>query len=155
MVYINSLMELMMMFMTDSLRTEVRRSLTTMQVRLDWLKGLSQRDDFWWEDITLLWAAERALHVCLESATDAASSLIVGLVMRDPGSYEDIFRIMVDESVVPKEWFNNFTGALGLRERLIHKYDQLTANEVLSGVRQYPSTLQQFVEFMEKYLEVS
>ncbi len=143
------------MFMTDNLRSEVRRSLMAMQVRLDWLKRLAARTDAWWKDDTTCWAAERALHVCLECATDAASTLIVGLVMRDPGSYEDIFRIMAEESVVPREWFENFTSALKLRDGLIHKYDQITADEVHIGVQDYPGLLQDFVRFMEIYLQKS
>lgn len=46
---------------------------------------------------------ERLAQMVVESIIDVGNLMIDGFIMRDPGSYEDIIDILVDERVIPKE----------------------------------------------------
>lgn len=59
---------------------------------------------------------ERVVHVLIESIIDVGNLMIDGFIMRDPGSYEDIIDILVDEKVIPKDDENNYKSIVGLRK---------------------------------------
>ena len=46
---------------------------------------------------------ERLAHMLVESIIDVGNMMIDGFIMRDPGSYEDIIDILVDEKVLPED----------------------------------------------------
>ncbi|MEB4616704.1 DUF86 domain-containing protein, partial [Leucobacter sp. M11] len=46
---------------------------------------------------------ERIGHTLIESVLDVGNSMIDGFIMRDPGSYEDIIDILLDEKVINDE----------------------------------------------------
>ena len=48
-------------------------------------------------------ALERIVHLLVECILDTGNDMIDGFIMRDPGSYDDIMDILVDEKVVPTE----------------------------------------------------
>src|SRR5699024_12767863 len=43
---------------------------------------------------------ERIVHMLIESTLDVGNMMIDVFIMRDPGSYEDIIDILVDEKVI-------------------------------------------------------
>ena len=47
-------------------------------------------------------ALERIVHLLVECILDTGNDMIDGFIMRDPGSYDDIMDILVDEKVVPE-----------------------------------------------------
>ena len=47
-------------------------------------------------------ALERVNYLLIESIIDVGNSMIDGFIMRDPGSYEDIIDILVDEKVMER-----------------------------------------------------
>lgn len=46
---------------------------------------------------------ERIIHILIESVLDVGNMMIDGFIMRDPGSYDDIIDILIDEKVIPVE----------------------------------------------------
>lgn len=48
-------------------------------------------------------ALERLLQTAIDSILDTGNAMIDGFIMRDPGSYDDIIDILVDEKVIVGE----------------------------------------------------
>ena len=48
-------------------------------------------------------ALERVTHLMIESLLDVGNAMIDGFIMRDPGSYDDIIDILIDEKVITAE----------------------------------------------------
>ena len=46
---------------------------------------------------------ERITHNTIESFMDVGNLIIDGFIMRDPGSYDDIIDILIDEKVIASE----------------------------------------------------
>ncbi|MCL6625451.1 MAG: DUF86 domain-containing protein [Alicyclobacillus shizuokensis] len=141
------------MFLTDASLARIEQCLQAVAERARWLQGLSERPAGWSEQPETRWAAERALHVGIECVTDAANELIDALVMREPGGYVDILRVLMEEGVLKREWFERFTGALNLRQDLVRHYLVLEPRRVEQAAREYSPMLLEYVEQMQAYIQ--
>ncbi len=140
------------LFITDSLRTQVDRFLRAIEERSRWLAGLTPSSGA--DDPGRVWAAERALHVAVECVTDAANLIIDALVMRDPGGYVDIVRVLMEEGVVSRDWFQRFEPMLRLRERLVHGYLDLPPDEIMEAAVQFGPLFNEYVASVRQYLGI-
>ena len=140
------------MFVTKKLQEQVNEILNDLDVYAEWLEACAARTGDWENDVTIRWAAERALHIAVECATDAANVVIDALVMRDPGGYSDIIRVLMEEGVVHPDWFRQFEGALELRNRLIHQYTDIQAEEIRLGVTRYAPLFKEYAAKLREYL---
>lgn len=143
------------MFVTERLREKVDHILRTLEERASWLMEVRELPEAEWEGPALVWAAERAMHVAIECTVDAANEIIDALVMREPGSYEDILRVLMEEGVVTKEWFEAYVGVLAFREKLVRGYTSLPGSEVVQAVRVYAPLFQPYAAAVRNYLEIA
>ena len=142
------------MFVTPQLKDSVGKILQSLGEHSQWLSACAALGSDWTGDKTRVLAAERALHVAVELATDAANQVIDALVMRDPGGYADIIRVLMEEQVVDKAWFHKFEGAIAFRQRLIHDYIEIEDLEVVDAVSQYAPLFPVYIEKIKAYLEM-
>ncbi|MBT2701285.1 DUF86 domain-containing protein [Bacillus sp. ISL-40] len=80
-------------------------------------------------------ALERLNHMMIESVLDVGNSMIDGFIMRDPGSYDDIIDILMDEKVISAETGKGLKILIQYRKRLVQSYtdvDHLELQEVFS-----------------------
>jgi uncharacterized protein YutE (UPF0331/DUF86 family) len=97
-------------------------------------------------------ALERITQMIIESIIDVGNMMIDGFIMRDPGSYEDIIDILVDEKVLPQEESDQYKAVIELRKVLVRDYieiDHHVLTKVLSD-NLYP--LEKFSERVREYL---
>ncbi|AZB44288.1 DUF86 domain-containing protein [Bacillus sp. FJAT-42376] len=67
-------------------------------------------------------ALQRLGHLIMECILDTGNALIDGFIMRDPGSYEDIIDILLDEKVIEKEDEAGLKELVFFRKSLIQEY---------------------------------
>ncbi len=139
-------------FVTAELRDSVQKNLVKVDECATWLKDHGEEVSV--GNLTMKLAAERALHVAIECATDAANLVIDALVMRDPGGYSDIIRVLMEEDVVSRDWFAAFEGALDFRNHLVRRYANLTAEEVHQAAVTYGPLLPAYSEALRSYLDI-
>ena len=70
------------------------------------LTRLEKKQD--WKDEFSQLALERMVHTSIDSVLDVGNAMIDGFIMRDPGSYEDIIDILLDEKVITEEVAGQF-----------------------------------------------
>jgi uncharacterized protein YutE (UPF0331/DUF86 family) len=143
------------MFVTEDLREKVDHILRTLDERAGWLMQVRDLPDDKWNERELLWAAERAMHVAVECSIDAANEIIDALVMREPGSYEDILRVLMEEGVVSRDWFEAYVGVLAFRDKLVRRYTSLSGGEVVEAVRTYAPLFQPYAAALRAYLGIA
>lgn len=142
------------MFVTDNLRRNVQKILLDMEERSDFLLSVREDEPFWAENRERRWAAERAVYVAVECVTDVANLVIDTLVMRDPGNYEDMLRVLFEEHVVTKEWFDEFVSILDFRSRLVRDYGHLSPDDVGQAVHKYAPLFGEYARSLRTYLEI-
>lgn len=98
-------------------------------------------------------ALERVGHVLIESVLDVGNMMIDGFIMRDPGSYEDIIDILIDERVLPQEQEGAYKEFIGLRKSLVTEYSNVDYQSLEKTLRAILPVLEQFSLHISEYLQ--
>lgn len=119
---------------------------------LDTLLAIFEGQENWLEsDVTKL-ALERIGHNVMELMMDVGNLMIDGFIMRDPGSYEDIIDILVDEKVITAEMDAPLKAVVGLRKMLVREFIQVDDEEVVKVLTGSLYALKQFSDKVQSYL---
>ena len=98
-------------------------------------------------------ARERIAHTLIEAVLDVGNMMIDGFIMRDPGSYEDIIDILIDEKVLPKEQESVYKEFIGLRKMLVTEYTAVDEEKVEETIEKSKLVLKEFSEHIRTYLQ--
>lgn len=111
-----------------------------------------QKEDWLKDDITKL-ALERITHNAIESVIDVGNLMIDGFIMRDPGSYDDIIDILIDEKVIASEKEKPFKELISLRKNIVREFTQVEIEEVYEVLKNTLPALKTFSKEVTQYLE--
>ncbi|WP_110113769.1 DUF86 domain-containing protein [Bacillus sp. CGMCC 1.16541] len=96
---------------------------------------------------------ERLSHLMIESILDVGNAMIDGFIMRDPGSYEDIIDILVDEKVVTPEQDEPLKDIISLRKPLVQDYLEISHEDIQQRIQRHVGVLNDFPVRVRAYLE--
>lgn len=105
-----------------------------------------------WNDEYSILALERMIHTSIDAVLDVGNAMIDGFIMRDPGSYDDIIDILLDEKVINEELARQFKNVLPLRKMLIQDYMEVSHEELQKVFNDNLSAFVQYPEFIRRYL---
>ncbi|SHG42235.1 type VII toxin-antitoxin system HepT family RNase toxin [Ornithinibacillus halophilus] len=97
-------------------------------------------------------ALERLTQMIIESIIDVGNMMIDGFIMRDPGSYEDIIDILVDEKVIPGDEEANYKAVINLRKHLVKEYMQVDHEALVNTLSENKAILDKFSTYIREYL---
>ena len=129
-----------------------REKLETTLVFLEKQISLFSSQDQWSTPIEKS-ALERITHLIIESVLDVGNAMIDGFIMRDPGSYEDIIEILIDEKVVTKEIGTSLKTLVQYRKVLVQLYTEIDHKELLNKFSSLIKDLALFPKNVRDYLE--
>ncbi|MGM9985724.1 MAG: DUF86 domain-containing protein [Bacillaceae bacterium] len=129
-------------------RNEIEKTLQYMEKVMGIYKGFNESMN---EVETL--AFERCASTIIEGILDVGNSIIDGFIMRDPGSYEDIIDILVDERVLSNKVGENVKQVIGLRKELIQQYATCDTKKCLAIFRENDEAIAAFPSSVRTYLE--
>ncbi len=98
-------------------------------------------------------ALERICHLFIETIIDVGNAMIDGFIMRDPGSYEDIIDILLDEKVVNEENSRDLKQLISLRKKLVQDYIEVDHQELVTAITSHKNGLVSFSFDIRNYLE--
>ena len=119
---------------------------------LDELLALFESKDNWLSDDLHKLALQRIGHNVMEAMMDVGNLVIDGFIMRDPGSYEDIIDIFVDEKVITSEMDAPLKAVVGLRKMIVREFIAVDNEEVLNVLTANLPTMKQFSGKVQDYL---
>ncbi|MGE7691517.1 DUF86 domain-containing protein [Lysinibacillus sp. NPDC097214] len=129
-----------------------RNKITKNLQYLDGLLAILESEDSWLENDIKKLAIERIGHNVMESMMDVGNLMIDGFIMRDPGSYEDIIDILIDEKVVSTEMEAPLKAVVGLRKMLVREFTDVDVQEVVNVLTATLPALKQFSPAVNSYL---
>ncbi|MCA1055545.1 DUF86 domain-containing protein [Rossellomorea aquimaris] len=129
-------------------RDKIEQILVFMNDQLSMLNNHKQ-----WETSIEKLGLERIGHTLIESVLDVGNSMIDGFIMRDPGSYEDIIDILLDETVIDEAMSNDLKKLIGERKGLVQEYTEIDHEELKRILGDVHSTLEHFPVHIRRYLE--
>lgn len=106
-----------------------------------------------WDSLKDQLALERLALGAIEAVIDVGNSMIDGFIMRDPGSYEDIIDILVDEKVITEEMDQPLKELVGLRKMLVREFIAVDHAEIKRVLDAHLDSLKQFGPKVAHYLE--
>lgn len=95
---------------------------------------------------------ERIAHMTIESTLDVGNMMIDGFIMRDPGGYEDIIDILVDEKVLPEAEKESYKEVIRLRKMLVKDYVTIDHGALKAVLLETKPVLAQFSTHVRTYL---
>lgn len=98
-------------------------------------------------------ALERICHMFIETIIDVGNAMIDGFIMRDPGSYEDIIDILLDEKVVNDRNSMDLKLIIMLRKKLVQDYLEVNHQELVTTISSHKQGLASFTYDVRTYLE--
>jgi uncharacterized protein YutE (UPF0331/DUF86 family) len=116
------------------------------------LLGLYEKKEAW-VSLEEQLALERLANNIIESIIDVGNSMIDGFIMRDPGSYDDIVDILVDERVITAEMEGPLKKVIGLRKMLVREFMKVDHEEIRKVLDECFTQLQDFGPKIDYYLE--
>ncbi|MFE3576522.1 DUF86 domain-containing protein [Lysinibacillus sp. NPDC059133] len=129
-----------------------RNKITKNLQYLDGLLAILESEDSWLENDIKKLAIERIGHNVMESMMDVGNLMIDGFIMRDPGSYEDIIDILIDEKVVSTEMEAPLKAVVGLRKMLVREFTDVDVQEVVNVLTATLPALKQFSPAVNSYV---
>ena len=129
-----------------------RNKITLNLAHLDELLAIFEGNDNWLANEISKLALQRIGHNVMEAMMDVGNLIIDGFIMRDPGSYEDILDIFVDEKVITAEMKAPLYEVVGLRKMLVREFIAVDNEKVLAVLTASLPTMKQFSPAVQSYL---
>ncbi|WP_026567899.1 DUF86 domain-containing protein [Bacillus sp. UNC41MFS5] len=133
------------MYFVDREKIEEILKFLEMQIQL----FLSKKE---WSDPLEKAALERVNHMMIESVLDVGNAMIDGFIMRDPGSYDDIIDILMDERVISSETGNSLKVLIQYRKMLVQSYTDVNHQELQETFTKHLHELVNFASNVREYL---
>jgi uncharacterized protein YutE (UPF0331/DUF86 family) len=105
-----------------------------------------------WSTPIELAALERLSHILLEVVLDVGNDMIDGFIMRDPGSYEDIVEILMDEKVISNDTGRNFKLLIQYRKMLVQTYTEIDHDALQKDFNHHLHEFTVFIKNVRDYL---
>ena len=106
------------MYFVDIEKLEARLTVFDQQIHL-----VEQHPQ--WETLIEHRALERIGMLMIESVLDVGNAIIDGFIMRDPGSYQDIVDILLDEKVIHSQLHQSLGKLIVFRKQLMQDYGDM------------------------------
>jgi len=95
---------------------------------------------------------ERTLHTALEACLDIGRRLIATLGLRHANDNKEIFTILAEEGILPKQILPTLYAMVGFRNVLVHEYVGLDDNAVYGVLKKHLKDFEIFSQAIENYL---
>jgi uncharacterized protein YutE (UPF0331/DUF86 family) len=98
-------------------------------------------------------ALERICHMSIEIILDVGNAIIDGFIMRDPGSYEDIIDILLDEKVINNDEAVSLKEVIHLRKVLVQDYLDVNHEKLVLTFVTHEKDLNAFPTNIRNYIK--
>ncbi|MEK4627510.1 MAG: DUF86 domain-containing protein [Solibacillus sp.] len=129
-----------------------RNKITLNLKHLDELLAIFEANDNWLSDDIHKLALQRIGHNVMEAMMDVGNLVIDGFIMRDPGSYEDIIDIFVDEKVITPDMDAPLKAVVGLRKMIVREFVAVDNEEIINVLTANLASMKQFSGKVHDYL---
>lgn len=130
-----------------------RNKITITLDHLDEILSIFEKEQNWLKDEISILALQRIGHNAMEAMMDVGNLIIDGFIMRDPGSYDDIIDILLDEKVITTDMEKPLKDVVGLRKMLVREFVQVNNKQVLEVLSGSLEAMKQFSTVAKNYIE--
>jgi uncharacterized protein YutE (UPF0331/DUF86 family) len=134
----------------------IKRKLSVIVENLKALKPVvAMKKDEYERDLYKRKATERLLQELIEAAIDINTHIIVQTGSPAPDDYYESFIRAGKLGIISSELAENLAPSAGLRNRLVHEYDQLDHSLILKAVKTVEELYPEYVKEINHYISGS
>ncbi len=132
----------------------LRNPIQHVRERLRRLRGIRDRGrKAFLEDEILQDAAVRSLQAAIEALLDIANHVVSREGMGTPTRYREAIDLLVEHGVLPSAHADRFRAMVAFRNRVVHLYDEVDAEEVHDILENHLGDFETFLAaIVERYL---
>lgn len=97
-------------------------------------------------------AAERFLHLSIESVLDVANHIISDLDYRKPENNRDVFEVLYENKIIDSPLKENLLNMASFRNILVHDYLKLDRSIVYDIIQNNLSDIDKFINLIMTYI---
>lgn len=135
-------------------RELVFRKMTRIAADLAALENLADqsREDYLTSEYDEL-VAERLLERLIGRMIDINFHLIVEAGAAPPTNYHASFEMLGNRSIIPKEFAGRLAASAGLRNRIVHDYDDLDHGKVYDALQSATKDVPEYLSYVRRYVD--
>lgn len=97
--------------------------------------------------------AERLLQLVVDTMLDINQHFIKELKLKTADDFQSTFYILAENNVLPKNFAKKIAPVVGLRNRIVHRYDTIDKALFIKTFRKNISDFEKYQKFIVKYLK--
>ena len=103
-------------------------------------------------DILKLRALERIIQLVVDEIIDINNHIIRYVQLRVPEDFQSTFLILAENKILPEEFARRIAPVVGLRNRLVHRYEKVAVEILLNTIRKSKEDFKEYVKHILLYL---
>jgi uncharacterized protein YutE (UPF0331/DUF86 family) len=97
--------------------------------------------------------AERVFQLVVDTMVDINIHILKGALMAAPDDLQSTFLALAENSILPREFAEKIAPLVGLRNRIVHRYESLQRKTFIESLQKDFSDFEQYFVLIEKYIE--
>lgn len=104
------------------------------------------------QDFLKLRATERILQLIVDEIIDINNHIIRYSNLSVPDDFQGSFMILSDNKILPEDFAGRIAPVVGVRNRLVHRYEKIDLNILLDAVRKNKEDFKEYVKYIFAFL---
>lgn len=107
------------------------------------------------KDFIKLRAIERIIQLIVDEIIDINNHIIRYQLLKLPSDFQSSFLILAQNNILPEYFATKIAPVVGLRNRLVHRYEKIDVDILLSLIRKNKDDFVEFVKYIFNFVEKS
>lgn len=104
------------------------------------------------KDYMKLRTSERLLQLIADEMVDVNGFLIKKLNLPVPDDFQSTFRVLGEEGIISEEFAGQLAPIVGLRNRLVHRYEDVDVDLFLQTIRKNKDDFKIYVKYISEFI---
>lgn len=105
------------------------------------------------KDFVKLRAIERIIQLIVDEVIDINNHFIRYGSFKIPESFQSSFLVLAENNILPESFAKKIAPVVGLRNRLVHRYEKIDLDLLLSLVRKNKEDFIEYVKYIFQFIE--
>lgn len=135
-------------------RTFVEERLRNIELYSDRMHQILERsDEEINKDFLLFHSLERLIQLIVDEMLDVNTHIIQYAPLKTPEDFQSTFIVLAQNNILPKDFAERLAPIVGLRNRLVHRYERVNIELLLTMTRREQNDLHGYRVHISTYLD--
>ncbi len=103
-------------------------------------------------DFIKLRALERILQLIVDEIIDINNHIIRYYPLSIPEDFQSSFKVLAERKIFPEEFAEKIAPVVGLRNRLVHRYEKINIDLLLQAIRKNKEDFNEYTRYIFNFI---